>query len=57
MNMKIEVAKEQDYIKAMRKASREEEIALHGKQCSLRPALHKSKKAYNRRESKRVETI
>lgn len=38
-----------DFIKANRKASREEEIAAHGKQISMRSVLHKSRKAYNRR--------
>ena len=38
-----------DYIIANRKASREEEIAAHGKQISMRHVLHKSKKAYDRK--------
>lgn len=46
---------EQDYIKAMRKANRELEIELHGKQCSLRKATFKSKKTYNRQENRRIE--
>ena len=40
---------EADYMLAQRRASRLEEIALHGKPVSLRPALHKSKKLYNRK--------
>jgi len=47
---------EQDYIKASRKASREMEIAKFGKQVSMRGAIsHKSKKAYNRQQMKKVE--
>ena len=47
---------EQDYIKANKKASRELEIALYGKQISMKGAVsHKSKKAYNRQQAKRVE--
>ena len=42
---------EQDYLKANRKASREEEIALHGKPIQ-RPAVHQSKKTYNRKRTK-----
>ena len=38
-----------DYILANRKASREEEIAAHGKQISFRKAIHKSKKTYTRK--------
>lgn len=39
---------QQDYLKAHRKASREEEIALHGKSIR-RSAVHRSKKIYNRK--------
>lgn len=39
-----------DYILANRKASREEEIAAHGKQISFRKAIHKSKKTYSRKK-------
>ena len=45
---------EADYIKAQRKASREEEITLHGKPVSYRRATHKSLKAYDRSKEKRV---
>jgi hypothetical protein len=46
---------EADYIKAVRKADREIEIALHGKQISMRPPrLHKSKKTYDRNRMKKV---
>ncbi|MCQ2139047.1 MAG: hypothetical protein MJZ09_01575 [Bacteroidales bacterium] len=40
---------EKDYIMANRKASREEEIAAHGKQVSFRHVLHKSRKLYDRK--------
>lgn len=42
---------QQDYLKAHRKASREEEIALHGKPIR-RSAVHRSKKIYNRKRMK-----
>ena len=46
---------EQDYLTAMRKASRELEIAMHGKQVSMRKArTHKSKRDYDRKRFKRV---
>jgi hypothetical protein len=46
---------EQDYVTAMRRANRELEIELHGKQVSMRGGrIHKSKKQYNRREAKRI---
>lgn len=48
----IKVADDADYIKAIRKADREREIEMHGKQISTRPTrTHKSKKAYNRKKS------
>jgi len=46
---------EEDYVKVMRRANRELEIELHGKQCSLRRMVYKSKKDYNRREAKHIE--
>jgi hypothetical protein len=47
---------EKDFILAVRKADREREIELHGKQISTRPArTHKSKKAYNRAKEKNVD--
>ena len=47
---------EQDYVKGVKKANRELEIALFGKQVSMRGAIsHKSKKDYNRQKAKRVE--
>lgn len=42
---------EQDYLKANRKASREEEIEMHGKS-TRRLAVHQSKKTYNRKRMK-----
>jgi len=48
---------EKDYVNAMRKANRELEIAMFGKQVSMRGGVkHKSKKAYDRKKFKR-ETI
>lgn len=49
--MKTNKITERDYIKANRKASRDEEIALHGKPIR-RPAVHRSKKTYNRKRMK-----
>jgi hypothetical protein len=45
-----------DYIKAVKKADREREIALHGKVISTRPTkTHQSKKAYNRKNNKNID--
>lgn len=52
--MKKKIGDVTDYIKANRKASREEEIAAHGKQISMRTAVHKSKKIYDRNREKRA---
>lgn len=47
---------EGDYIKATRKADREEEITKHGKIISMRPAkIHNSKKVYNRAKEKGIK--
>ena len=43
---------EQDYVKGMRKASRELEIELHGKQCSLRTVPYRDKSKYSRKNYK-----
>ena len=44
---------EKDYIKAVRKADREQEIEMHGKVISTRPTkAHNSKKAYDRSKEK-----
>ncbi len=48
---------EQDYILANRKASREEEIAAHGKQILFRSHLHCSKKVYNRKKHNKAIII
>lgn len=41
-----------DYIKAIKKADREQEIALYGKQISMQPTkVHQSKKVYKRNKS------
>ena len=46
---------EKDYIKAVRKADREQEIEMYGKVISTRPTkTHKSKKVYSRKKNKRV---
>ena len=45
---------EQDYIKANRKASREEEIKMYGKQITHRHVTHKSKKQYNRQRDRKI---
>jgi hypothetical protein len=50
--MKKHKITQQDYLKAHRKASREEEIGRHGRAASLRPAVHRSKKTYNRKREK-----
>ena len=44
---------EADYMLAQRRAARLEEIAEHGKPISLRKALHKSKKVYDRKRLKK----
>ena len=47
---------EQDYIKGVKRANRELEITLFGKQVSMRGAIsHKSKKDYNRQQMKKIE--
>ena len=46
---------EQDYIVAVRKANRELEIAMFGKQVSMcKTRTHKSKKVYDRKRMKRM---
>ena len=42
---------EQDYLKACRKVSREEEIARHGRPIQ-RSAVYRSRKTYNRKKEK-----
>lgn len=46
---------ERDYVLAVKKANRDLEIAMFGKQVSMRgPVTHKSKKAYDRKRYKRI---
>ena len=46
---------EADYMLAQRRASRLEEIALHGKLVSMRSAKHRSKKIYDRKRLKNTD--
>ena len=49
---------EQDYVTATKKANRELEIALFGKQVSMcKTRTHKSKKAYDRNRIKREPLV
>lgn len=50
--MKRHKITQQDYLKAHRKASREEEIARHGKPVQQRQSVHRSEKIYNRKRAK-----
>ena len=45
---------EADFMLANRRAARMEEIAEHGRPVSMRSALHKSKKVYDRKRRKRA---
>ena len=46
---------EQDYVTAMRRANRELEIAIFGKQVSMsKTRTHKSKKVYDRNKYKKI---
>lgn len=45
----------EDYIKANRKASREIELEANGGKWVAKNKIHKSKKAYNRKEGKHVD--
>ena len=45
---------EADFILANRRAARLEEIAEHGRPVSMRTALHKSKKVYDRKRMTRA---
>lgn len=53
-NRKRQIGTLADYVKANRKASRDEEIQAHGKQVSMCPAVFKSKKAYDRKRQKKA---
>ena len=46
---------EADFMLANRRAARLEEIAEHGRPVSFRKAVHKSKKAYDRKRLKQME--
>lgn len=49
---------EQDYVTAMKRANRELEIALFGKQVSMRGGVkHKFKKTYDRNRIKREPLV
>ena len=50
MKSKMRITRE-DYVKANRKASREEEIRAHGHPLRI-GGVHKSKKVYDRKRSK-----
>lgn len=54
-NRKKQIGTLADYVKANRKASREEEIQAHGKLVSMRPAIFKSKKCYDRKRQKKAD--
>ena len=43
-----------DPLKAAKKASRDEDIKLHGKSTSFRPTITKNKKKYDRKKEKAV---
>ena len=45
---------EEDFLLANRRAARMEEIEAHGKPVSMRSALHKSKKVYDRKRLKKA---
>ena len=45
---------EADFMLANRRAARLEEIAEHGRPVSMRSALHKSKKVYDRKRLKKA---
>lgn len=45
---------ERDFLLANRKAAREEDIQAHGKPIIFRKYLYKSKKTYNRKQSKQT---
>ena len=46
---------EADFMLANRRAARMEEISEHGRPVSMRSALHKSKKVYDRKRLKRTD--
>lgn len=54
MRIKNKIGSIEDYIKANRKASREEELERNGGRWVAKDRPHKNKKAYNRKEGKRI---
>ena len=46
---------EADFILANRRAARLEEIEQHGRPITVRKAIHKSRKAYDRKRNKKIE--
>ena len=46
-----------DFMLANRRAARLEEIAEHGRPVSMRSALHKSKKIYDRKRMKKAGIV
>jgi hypothetical protein len=48
---------EADFMLAKRRAARMEEISEHGRPVSMRSALHKNKKVYDRKRLKRAGII
>ena len=46
---------EADFMLANRRAARLEEIAEHGRPVTFRKAIHKSKKAYDRKRLKKLK--
>ena len=45
---------ERDFLLANRKAAREEEIQAHGKPITFRKQLYKSRRTYNRKQTKQA---
>lgn len=52
--MKLRKITEQDYIKACRKAAREDEIVAYGKPLGPRHLVFRSKKQYNRQRDRKL---
>lgn len=53
MKAKTKIGTIEDYVKANRKASREEELERNGGRWVAKDRPHKNKKAYNRKEGKK----
>lgn len=54
MKTKTKIGTIEDYVKANRKASREEELEMNGGRWVAKDRPHKNKKTYNRKEGKRI---